>query len=69
MKISVKELAVNMPLGMNGITLDVYDNEDKHLGDLRIGKATIEWCAGRTHTGNGVKVNWPKLLEWFDSQA
>ena len=53
MKVSIKDLQVNMDLGNNGIELDVYDNEGKHLGDLVISKAKIEWCKGRTRRGNG----------------
>ena len=68
MKVSVKDLQVSMDLGNNGIELDVYDNAGKHLGDLRIGKATIEWCKGRTQKGNGVKVKWTDLIEWFESR-
>jgi hypothetical protein len=68
MKVSVKDLAVSMDLGNNGISLDVYDNEGNHLGDLRIGRATIEWCKGRTRTGNGAKVSWPELIAWFESE-
>jgi hypothetical protein len=33
-KVSIKDLAVKMDLGNNGVTLDVYDNADKFLGDL-----------------------------------
>ena len=65
MKISVKDFSVNMDLGNTGITLDVYDNDGTHLGDLRIGRATIEWCKGKKHSGNGVKVSWSQLLAWF----
>lgn len=68
MKVSVKDLAVSMDLGNKGIELDVYDNQDKHLGDLRIGKATLEWCKGKTQNGNGHKVKWTDLIEWFESQ-
>ena len=68
MKVSVKDLAVNMDLGNNGITLDVYDNDGKHLGDLRIGKATIEWCKGKTRTGNGVQKKWVNLIDWFEAE-
>ncbi|HEY9161761.1 MAG TPA: hypothetical protein VIS94_11820 [Desulfomonilia bacterium] len=67
MKVSIKDLQVNMDLGNNGIELDVYDNNDKHLGDLRIGKATIEWCPGRTHKGNGKQKNWDELIRFFNS--
>lgn len=47
MKVSVKDLSVNMELGNKGIELDVYDSNGEHLGDLRIGRATIEWCKGQ----------------------
>jgi hypothetical protein len=68
MKVSVKDLAVSMELGNKEIELDVYDSNDNHLGDLRIGKATIEWCKGRTRAGNGIQVKWPDLIKWFESQ-
>ena len=68
MKVSVKDLSVSMQLGNNGLELAVYDNGDNHLGDLRIGKATIEWCPGRTRSGNGHKVGWSDLIAWFEAQ-
>jgi len=67
MKVGIKDLAVSMDLGNNGIELDVYDG-DEHLGDLRIGKGTIEWCKGRTRRGNGVQVRWTDLIGWLESQ-
>lgn len=66
MKVSVKDFAVTMALGNNGITLDVYDNAGNFLGDLRIGKATIEWCKGRTRAGNGATRTWNELMDWFE---
>lgn len=51
-----------MNFGNNGITLDVYDNEGKHQGDLRNGKATIKWCRGKTQKGNGVKKKSTDLI-------
>ena len=68
MKVSVKDLAVTMDLGSKGIELDVYDTNGAFLGDLRIGKAKIEWCKGKTHVGNGVIVNWTDLIAWFEGQ-
>jgi hypothetical protein len=38
------------------------------MGDLRIGKATIEWCRGRRRKGNGKKVRWDELIEWFEKR-
>lgn len=66
MKVSVKDLQVSMELGNNGIELDVYDNQGNHRGDLRIGKGTIEWCKGKKHKGNGVKVTWDQLIKYFE---
>jgi hypothetical protein len=57
-----------MELGNNGIELDVYDNQGNHLGDLRIGKATIEWCKGRTRRGNGNQTDWNTLIAWLEDQ-
>ncbi len=68
MKVSIKDLSVSMDLKNNGITLDVYDG-DKFLGDLRIGRGTIEWCKGRTQSGNGIKVRWPELIEFFEENS
>ncbi len=69
MKVSVKDLAVNMELGNNGISLDVYDTDGTYMGDLRIGRATIEWCKGKTRTGNGSKKSWKQLTEWFEGSS
>ena len=43
MKISIKDLQISMDLGNNGLQLDVYGNDGTYLGDLRIGKAKLEW--------------------------
>ena len=66
MKVSIKEFSINMDLGNNGITFDIYDNEEKFLGDLRLGKGTIEWCKGKIKAGNGIQVKWPEMLEFFN---
>jgi hypothetical protein len=66
-RVSVKDFNVSMELGNNGMELDVYDNNGQHLGDLRVGKAKIEWCRGRTRTGNGKIVTWQQLIGWFES--
>jgi hypothetical protein len=67
MKVSIKDLQVSMGLGNNGVELDVYDNNGQHLGDLRIGRGTIEWCKGKTQKGNGVQKNWTQVINWFES--
>jgi hypothetical protein len=68
MKVSIKDLQVKeMDLGNNGIELDVYDNQNKHLGDLRIGRGTVEWCKGRTRKGNGTELSWKQLIDLFEA--
>ena len=54
-----------MELGNNGMELDVYDGET-HLGDLRIGRGKLEWCQGRTRTGQGVEKTWREVIEFFE---
>jgi hypothetical protein len=65
MKVSIKDLQVKMELGNNGMELDVYDGET-HLGDLRIGRGKLEWCQGRTRTGQGVEKTWREVIEFFE---
>jgi len=66
MNVSIKDLAVNMDLGNNGVEFDIYDSTRNHLGDLRIGKGRIEWCKGRTRKGNGVQKSWQELIKWLE---
>ena len=66
MQVSVKDLAVTMGLGNNGIELEIRDNDGTHLGDLSIGRGAVEWCQGRTRRGNGVRKNWNQLIAWFN---
>ncbi len=68
MQVSIKDLAVDMPLGNKGIELDVYDG-DEHLGDLVIGKAKVVWCKGKTRVENGITVRWHELIAWFEGQS
>ena len=69
MKVYVEDFDVHMEFGNNGITMQVYDpSGKKHQGKLRIGKGTVEWCAGRKRIGNGVKKKWKEVIEWFEAQ-
>jgi hypothetical protein len=65
MKVTIKDLSVSMELGNHGVECDVYDPSGTHLGDLRISKATIEWCKGRTRSGNGVQKSWEEVIQWL----
>lgn len=68
MKIGIKQFNVDMQLKTNGIEFEVRDNKDNFLGDLRIGKAKIEWCAGKIQKGNGVSKTWEELIQFFNSE-
>ena len=65
MQVKVKDFAVSMELGNNGIEFEVRDPDGQHLGDLILGRGTIEWCQGRTRRGNGVRRSWNQLIAWF----
>jgi len=58
---------VTIELGNNGILLKIADNEGKHVGNLRIGQATIEWRQGRTRPGNGKKLKLTDLVDYLNS--
>ena len=66
MQVHVRDFDVDMTLGNNGITLTVYDNAGTLQGKLRLGRATVEWCKGRTRMGNGVRKNWNQLIHWLE---
>ncbi|OLH13374.1 hypothetical protein IXO675_008075 [Xanthomonas oryzae pv. oryzae] len=68
MKVRIKDLSVTMELGNNGVIFDVYDNET-FLGDLRLARGKVEWCKGKTKSGNGIQVKWTELLAFFDEVA
>jgi hypothetical protein len=53
-------------LGNNGIVLYIADNQGNHKGKLRIGKATVEWCKGRTRMGNGNRVRLETFIDQLD---
>lgn len=69
MKVSIKDLSVTMDPGNKGVTFDIYDNNDKFMGDIRLGRGTIEWCEGKTQAGNGIQVKWPDLIAYFEAVA
>ncbi len=58
---------VTIELGNNGVVLKIADNEGRHVGNLRIGQATVEWRQGRTRAGNGKKLKLTELVEYLNS--
>ena len=57
---------VTITLGNQGITLAIADNEGKHVGNLRIGQATVEWRRGKVRAGNGKKMQLQELIRLLD---
>lgn len=68
MKVSIKDLSVSMEVKNKGIELDVYDTQDKHLGDLIVTKSGLIWCKGRTRKENGTPVSWAEFIAWMESE-
>ena len=66
MKVSIKDLNVSMEIKTKGIELDVYDNNDVHLGDLVVTKTRLVWCAGRTSVERGKAVKWEDFVEYMN---
>ena len=50
-------------LGNKGVALKIADNEGKHVGTLRIGRATVEWRKGRTRAQNAKKIKLEELID------
>ncbi len=65
MKVDVSKFDVGLQLGNNGITFAVYENDGTYAGKLRVGKATIEWCSGKTKIGNGHKFELSELVAYL----
>ena len=65
MKISIKDLGIDMYVKRRGIEFEVRDPAGHHMGDLILSSSGLEWCAGRVRRGNGVKVPWLRFIEWI----
>ena len=61
------EIDKPIPLGYRGVLLKITGTDGKHVGDLRVGRATVEWMKGRTREGNGKKIPMGKLVEFLES--
>lgn len=68
MKVSIKDLNVSMEIKNKGMELDVYDNQENHLGDLILTKSGLTWCKGRKRKENGVQVSWTEFIDWMESK-
>jgi hypothetical protein len=69
MKVSIKDLSVDMEIKNTGVELDVYSADGKkHLGDLVVTKSGLNWCKGATRRENGKKVSWEQFIELIEKQ-
>jgi hypothetical protein len=68
MNVSIKDFQVDMQLKNNGVELEIRTPQGAHLGDLCIGRGTIEWCKGKKNRGNGIKKNWNDLIAFFEDE-
>lgn len=70
MKVSIKELSVQMDIKNSGVEFDVYSPDgNEHHGDLVVTKTGLTWCKGRTRPENGTKVRWADFIKWAEAQA
>lgn len=60
-------LKVTVPLGNDGINLNIADTDNVHVGDLRIGRGRVVWMRGKTTEKNGKSITMNKFLELLDS--
>ena len=68
MKVSIKDLAVSMEIKNTGVELDVYDSQDKHLGDLVVTKTKLIWCNAKTKVENGTAIKWSDFIAFMQTQ-
>ncbi len=66
MKVNMRDLDVEISCGNNGVTFDIYNNDGTFAGKLRLGKATVEWCKGKTRMGNGHRFSLREFLDYLD---
>jgi hypothetical protein len=68
MKVSVKDLGVDMQVKNRGIELEVRDAQGKQLGDLVITKSRLIWCPGKTRPENGIPISWSRFIEMMTAR-
>jgi hypothetical protein len=67
MKVSIKEMTVDMELKNNGMELDVSDTDGTHLGDLVVTRTKLVWCKGKTSRANGKEISWHNFIKYMES--
>ena len=67
MKVSIKDLPVSMEIKSKGVELDVYTNDNKHLGDLVVTMTGLTWCKGKITRTKGIKKTWDDFITYMES--
>jgi len=67
MKVSIKNLSVEMPVKNKGIEVEVRNTSGDHLGDLIVNKAGLIWCKGRTRRENGIRITWQRFISLLEN--
>ncbi len=65
MKVQLDVKSLDISLGNTGVVLYIADNAGKHVGKLRVGQATLEWCKGKVPLGKGKKVPLEEFVEKY----
>jgi len=68
MNVNIKDFGIALDIKNRGMELEVRSPQNKHLGDLYIGKGTIEWCKGKKARGHGVQKSWGELIAFFEEE-
>jgi hypothetical protein len=63
MKVELDVEKVTQSLGNHGVVLQIWENDGTYLGKLRVGRAKVEWCAGKTRLGNGKELSLKRLVD------
>jgi hypothetical protein len=65
--VQVTATGIEARLGNKGIVLYIADNSGKHVGKLRVGQATVEWCKGKVSIGNGKKIPMSDFIDHLNA--
>lgn len=69
LKVSIKELSVDMEIKNSGLEVDVYSPDgETHHGDLVVTKSGLTWCKGKTTRAKGVKATWAEFIKWMETK-
>jgi hypothetical protein len=67
MQVFVKNISATIELKNNGMTFDLYETDGSYKGKIKLNRAGMVWCSGKTRLENGDKVSWYDLIEHLES--